>query len=207
MNSARGVSVRAISVRGLARAAALSLVAVMLGCAHPTPYQPESASSAIAGGYSDERLAEGRYRVKFSGNSLTSRETVEAYLLYRAAELTVQQGYDWFAIIDREMDHKVTREIRRDPFYRPWYGPEYGAWLPYWRYYMPGRGWYAWDPYHADPFWADGIDERRVEEFEATADIRLGRGTRPSADDRAYDARKVLEEIGPRVDRHPPASK
>ena len=32
-----------------------------------------------------------RWKVSFSGNSLTDRNTVETYLLYRAAELTDQQ--------------------------------------------------------------------------------------------------------------------
>ena len=82
----------------------------------PTPYQPYRAESAggIHGGYSDQRLAPNRYRVRFHGNELTSRERVETYLLYRAAELTVANGYDWFAIADRH-DHRGigTRILRR----------------------------------------------------------------------------------------------
>ncbi|WP_324827705.1 CC0125/CC1285 family lipoprotein [Qipengyuania zhejiangensis] len=188
-----------ISLRKFTAAAALAVS--VAGCAHPTPYQPQSASAGMSRGYSDERLAEGRYRVSFSGNYLTSRETVEAYLLYRAAELTVEQGYDWFSVIDRETSHKVRREIRRDPLYTPWHGSYYGYWLPYWRYNVRGRGWYVWDPYHADPFWADRFDEREIEEFEATVEIRMGRGTAPSGNGHVYVARKVLEDIGPRVVR------
>lgn len=180
---------------------AFAALLVISNCAHPTPYQPRSASSALHRGYSDRQLAQDRYRVTFSGNSLTSRETVEAYLLYRAAELTLEQGYDWFSVINRETDHRITREIRRDPYYDPWYGPEYRGWLPYWRYNLRGGGWYAWDPYHADPFWADRVDEREVEEFEATAEIRLGRGAAPDSVGQTYIARQVIEEIGPRVVR------
>lgn len=170
-------------------------------CTHPTPYQPRSVSSSFDKGYADERLAADRYRVTFGGNSLTSRETVEAYLLYRAAEVTIEQGYDWFSVVDHEMDHKVTREIVRDRSYRPWFGSYYGAWLPYWRYNLGGSGWQEWDPYHADPFWADRYHERQIEEFEATAEIRLGRGAAPATDEEIYDAREVLENIGPRVVR------
>ncbi|QZH76507.1 MAG: hypothetical protein JY451_01995 [Erythrobacter sp.] len=170
-----------------------------MGCATPTPYQPEIAHSQVRGGYSDQQLAPDRYRVTFHGNSLTSRETVEAFLLYRAAELTVASGADWFAVIDRETDHTITREIRRDPLYDPWFGPAYGGWLPYWRYSVRGSGWRAWDPYHADPFWADRFDERQIEEFEATAEIRTGQGAPPTGAERAYDARAVIEAIGPRV--------
>lgn len=177
------------------------LAALLVSCSQATPYQPESASSAVRGGYSHERLGPDMYRVRFHGNALTSRETVEAYLLYRAAELTIEQGGDWFAILDRETERTITREIRRDPLYRPWYGPDYGLWLPYWSYRVRGRGWIYWDPWHADPFWADGLDRREVEEFEASADIRIARGRVPADDPRAYDARRVLADIGPRVVR------
>lgn len=183
------------------RSIAASLLLLTVGCAHPTPYQPETAQSAISGGYSDERIASDHFRVTFSGNALTSRETVEAYLLYRAAELTISEGYEWFTVIDRELEHTVRREIRRDPLYRPWFGPAYGAWQPYWRYNLRGQGWYDWDPYHADPFWADRVDERQVDEYVASAEIRTGRGIAPDGNGQIYVARDVLEEIGPQVVR------
>jgi hypothetical protein len=37
-------------------------------------------------------------------------------------------------------------------------------------------GWRAWDPWYGDPFWADRIDVRTVERFEASAEIIVGRG-------------------------------
>ena len=181
----------------------LSVLAVLVlaACSQATPYQPESASAAISGGYSHLQIGPDHFRVRFHGNSLTSRETVEAYLLYRAAELTLEQQGDWFLVLDRETEHTVTREIRRDPLYHPWYGPEYGLWTPYWSYRLRGGGWHYWDPYHADPFWADRIDTRQIEEFEASAEIRIGRGAVPADGQRAYDARQVLADIGPRVVR------
>jgi hypothetical protein len=175
--------------------------ALLFGCAQATPYQAQSASAAVHGGYSQEEIGPQMFRVRFHGNSLTSRETVEAYLLYRAAELTIEQGGDWFAILDRETEHTVTREIRRDPLYRPWYGSYYGDWLPYWSYRVRGRGWLFWDPWHADPFWADRLDRRTIEEFEASADIRIARGSVPSGEPRAYDARRVLADLAPRIVR------
>lgn len=187
---------------GQARPVLLAGVAALLvSCSQATPYQPESASGGVHGGYSQEQLAPDTYRVRFHGNSLTSRETVEAYLLYRAAELTVERGGDWFTILDRETEHTVTREIRRDPLYRPWYGSYYGYWLPYWSYRVRGRGWLYWDPWHADPFWADGLDQREIEEFEASADIHISRGPLPAHEPRAYDARRVMTDLGPRIVR------
>jgi hypothetical protein len=87
----------------MSRPAATALV-VLLGlllaaCAgKPTPYQQTQGGY----GYSEQRIEENRYRVSFAGNSATSRQTVEDYLLYRAAELTVQNGHDWFGVADRD---------------------------------------------------------------------------------------------------------
>lgn len=181
--------------------AAVGALALALGgCAGTaTPYQPLSSANQVAGGYSDVRLAEDRYEVMFAGNSLTSRERVEAALLYRAAELTLQQGYDWFVIEDREMERQVDRQVRRDPLYDPWFARDYAYWQPYWRYYEPTIGWRSWYPYHGDPFWADRVDVRTVERFEAKAQIRMGRGAMPATDLRAFDARDVIARLGPQV--------
>ena len=78
---------------------ALLVVSLLLtACATATPYQPQAKSGE---GYSEQRLETNRYRVRSVGNSATSRDTVENYLMYRAAEITLQNGYDWFAIADR----------------------------------------------------------------------------------------------------------
>lgn len=165
-----------------------------------TPYQAFSATSRVSGGYTDERLTEGRYRVTFAGNTLTTRERVESYLLFRAAELTLEQGFDWFVVVDREMDHEIERQIRSDPHYEPWYGPAYGDWRPYWRYQRPRASWRDWDPYHGDPFWTHDVDIRTVQRFEATAEIRMGRGPVPAGEDQAMVASEAIAQIGPRVE-------
>lgn len=81
------------------------LGAALAACGTATPYQPVGAPTSQGyGGYSDVQIQPDRWRVTFSGNDLTSRETVETYLLYRAAELTVQSGYDWFTTTQRSTD-------------------------------------------------------------------------------------------------------
>src|ERR1700742_2196874 len=88
-------------------ATALLLATGLAGCIGPTPYQPFVKGSANPGGYSETRIEPERWRVSFAGNSMTSRETVEGYLLFRAAELTLQNGGDWFAIVDRQTDRNA----------------------------------------------------------------------------------------------------
>jgi hypothetical protein len=129
---------------------------------------------------------------------------VEGYLLYRTAELTVEQGYDWFAIVERETEHNVDRQIRPDPFYHPWYGSAYSYWQPYWRYYGPSYGWRTWYPYWGDPFWASRVDVRKVERFEATAEIVMHHGPKPDGNGKTFDAHSVLKTLGPKIERPQP---
>ena len=188
-----------MSKRSAGIAAALVLAAGLAACATPTPYQPNIRGQATSGGYSEVRIEPERFRVTFSGTSLTSRETVEGYLLFRAAELTVQQGYDWFSIVDRQTDKTTRTYVDPDPFYRPWYGPSFGYWRPSWRYFGHGYGWRTWDPFWGDPFWGDRIDVRTVDRYEAFAEIVMHRGAKPAGDPRAFDARAVIDSLRPRI--------
>jgi hypothetical protein len=81
---------------------AVLVIALGLGaCASTSPkYVP--AANAEDHGYYSTRLGENRYRVVYNGNVRTGLNTTRGYALLRAAELTVQEGYDWFQIVDRE---------------------------------------------------------------------------------------------------------
>ena len=186
-------------------AAVAALGAAVAGCATPTPYQPNVRGAAQSGGYSEIRLEPNRFRVTFSGNSLTSRETVESYLLYRSAELTVAQGYDWFTAADRRTERSTQFYADPDPFYHSPYYASWGlGWRPSWRYYGGGFGWRSWDPWGRDPFWASGMDVREVNRYEANAEIVMGRGMKPAADPSAFDARAILANLGPGIARPAP---
>lgn len=175
----------------MAPTAALALLAA--ACATPTPYQPIEAGDLAAGGYSEQRIEDNRYRVTFVGNQFTSRERVENYLLYRAAELTVQAGYDGFTIVHRDTERDVDTHV--SGFAGP--GP-YPYWRPYWSYYG-AFGWRHWNPWYGDPFWADTIDVRTVERYQATAEIVMFRGQRPD-DLHSFDARQVMTNLGPTIE-------
>lgn len=181
-----------------ALAAALAGSAALAGCMTATPYQPATNSSRL--GYAEEQIEANRFRVSFAGNTITARETVERYLLYRAAELTVQQGFDHFILVDRNTETKT--EVRRTPGA---YGPgPWGYWSPYWRFYRPRWGWRSWDPFWDDPFWNDrDFDYRTVRQYEAVAEIVMGRGPKPD-NVRAFDARDVLNRLGPQIQRPQP---
>lgn len=180
---------------------ALTLTATMLGgCTTATPYQPYIAERApgVHGGYSEQQLAPDFFLVRFHGNELTSRERVEAYLLYRAAELTLQRGYDWFHPVTSHTEHEIRTYATPDPFYRPYYG--YPYWRPYWGYYTRGYGWNYWDPWMSGPFWYNHVDVRTVEAFEATAEISMHKGPMLPSEPRAMDARTVIAQLAPTIE-------
>jgi len=163
--------------------------ALLAACATPTPYQQAGQAGGSVYGYTEQAIERDRYRITFAGNSLTQRETVETYLLYRAAELTRERGYNHFTVVQRATDED-TRTWGGDPFYSRFY-------VDY-RYYHPRYGWYGWH----DPFW----DDRRYHEttrYEATAEIVMGR--RPSGDDaNDFNAGEVLQNLGPDIVRPEP---
>ena len=195
-----------MSLKKIALVGALALTAGLAACATPTPYQPKAVSGSTTGGFSELRLEADRYRVAFNGNSLTSRETVERYLLYRAAELTTQQGYDWFETADRRTDRTARTVVDADPFARPGfgYGYPYGYWRPSWRYSGPGYGWRSWDPFWGDPFFTDRAQVRTIERFEAGAEIVMHKGKKPEGDPRAYDAREIMANLASSIQRPVP---
>jgi len=180
----------------LAAFAATALIGALSACATATPYQPLNAADASAGGYHDVKLDANHWKVTFSGNSVTTRETVERYLLYRAAELTTSQGFDWFQETDKHTDK--TADVYLDSYYG------YG-WRPAWRFYGGPRsrfrgGFYGyggwgpgWGPGY-DPFGPTWVEE--YDRYDVTAQIMMGRGPKPAE---ALNAREVMANLGPSI--------
>ncbi|GGZ23625.1 CC0125/CC1285 family lipoprotein [Asticcacaulis endophyticus] len=179
----------------LTSVAALTLAA----CATPTPYQPADpkSSASFARGYQEQRIESNRYRLSFSGNTSTPRETVEDYMLFRAAELTLENGYDWFTLAHRNTEENKTYRttVSRDPFYSPFYGSLS------WRYYQRNR-WSRWG-FGYSAF--DEVDTQEFRRYEANAEVIFGKGPKPANDAMAFDAREVKQNLEPRVVR--PAAK
>jgi hypothetical protein len=169
--------------------APIAAALVVTACATATPYQPLGTRGA-SGGFAEQRIEANRYRVAFVGNDYTSRQRVENYLLFRAAELTVANGYDGFTVVRRDTDRNVELRSYGTP------GP-YPYWRPYWRY-RGAFGWRHWDPWYGDPFWGDTIDVRTVDSYEATAEIVMFRGRRTDAT--SFDARQVIANLRPAIE-------
>jgi hypothetical protein len=98
-----------MKLRLLACLAALSAALAAVSCA--TPYQEMSFIGA--GGYVDYQVDSNSFLVRFQGNSYSDRDEVEVYLLYRCANIAVEQGADYFVIIDRNYDGESASALIR----------------------------------------------------------------------------------------------
>lgn len=152
---------------------------LLLGaCASQTPYKPADGGY----GYNEQQIEANRYRVSFSGNPLTPREVVHNYLLYRAAELTVQKGFDYFTVVDRDVE-------RSTRYYTQGYDDDFGFdrfrdRRGFRRFYRPGF-------YSANTY--------PVSEYSGLVDILMSEGEKPRDDAAAYDALDVLQQLQPLI--------
>jgi hypothetical protein len=162
----------------------LLLAAGLAGCTTPAAYAPQTRSGGP--GYSDERLAQNRYRVTFTGNSATSRVQVEDYLLFRAAQVTLASGFAAFAFDARDTKAKTTYFSTFDR----------GPYAPFWPDYDLGWYWHSWA--------FDDVQSRPITRYEAYAEIVMLTAEQAKSEPRALDARDVIDHVGPRVALPPP---
>lgn len=173
------------------RTLALSAAAVLAlsGCASGPAYHPATSPHGI--GYSDEKLAENRYRVTFTGSSRTRREEVENFLMLRSAEVTRQAGYQWFVFDQRDTEAKTTYHTDFGPGWGPGWGPRFGWYRHNWIY----------DPW--DPYWQNTAFP--TTRYEAYAEIVLLTPEQAKNDPHALRADDVIAHLAPPPAPPPPA--
>ncbi|MCG8360615.1 MAG: hypothetical protein MI920_34050 [Kiloniellales bacterium] len=163
---------------------AVGLALLLAACATPTPYQAASGESAY--GFREERLDPQTWRLHFSGNSVTEREQVEDYLLYRAAELADKEGARGFVVLDRNTE--------RQTHYIGIYQPSFG--------HFSTHGYFRSSHYHflhRPGFGATTL--RPIDRYTAHATVRLFDEQPPEGLGVPYDANEVISTIGPRIVR------
>lgn len=148
----------------------------LMGCA--TPYQAQG----FRGGFSETRFDETTYQIAFKGNAFVSPDTVQKYVLYRAAELTIQSGFDHFVIVgvqDRTQSAELvtpgTATTRTT----------YNAFTPD---TVSARSTTTYSP------------ERRTQVIKPgqSVTIKMGKGPKPERDN-AYEASTLIAYLGPSV--------
>jgi len=148
----------------------------LAACETATSYQPATSPTAV--GYTEQRIEPGRYRVTFQGGEGPPQQ-VQDYVLLRAAEITVRDGYDWFRVTDRYEDARPPRSGATVSFGTGSFGRHGGF----------GVG--------------SSYDLSGGPVTRASAEIMMGKGPKPEGPS-AYDARGVIATIGPRAAPPPP---
>lgn len=155
----------------------LSCFLALSSCA--TRYAPLSANPGSLTGYADAQLDSVTWNVGFFANPATDTVTVNRYVLYRAAELTAQRGFDYFLVLDYTR-HFERAAVKLNPPTSLISGP---------------------DPLTAKP--SDLRRELSLHGFDrcATLTIQMMHGHCPSQNPNAYSAQWMLASMGPTINR------
>lgn len=90
----------------IAMLALLAATTAIAACVSPTPYRAAD-TDGIRFGYSSTKLSEQLYRVRFVSTGRTPVRWVDAFLLYRAAEVARQADAPAFRIVEGNVDTSV----------------------------------------------------------------------------------------------------
>lgn len=146
----------------------------MSACASLAPYGP--ATSPSSQGYLEQRIESDRYRITYRG--VGAPGPVADLALLRAAELTTQQGYDWFEVTQRYIDGRPDSAGG----FRPSLGIGAGS-----SRYSGGRyGGFSSSGVGVGV----GLNFQGPSPTSTVLEVRLGRGPQPDRAE-AYDAREV----------------
>lgn len=163
------------------------LALIIGGCASQPDYR--AATRAGGYGYTETQLSNSQFRVHFKARG-SDRAKAMDYAMLRAAEVTLQQGYEWFAVTERET--LVDKE--RQPA-----SPQFGFSQRYARVTECGviscrTAYYPTTQLETGIF--VGGEERS--EIESVLSIQLGRGDHPTTGN-IFDATQVRNNLAPKA--------
>ena len=180
-------------------------------CSGPSKYMPRDPG--VFGnnyGYAEVRFDTTGYQVLFMGNDKTEPATVEKYTLYRAAELTAQRGYDYFDVLNgnggpgNAPSSDMTVEITQVMPGKPGMSAEDMGRTPI----NPGMKPSQITPNSiVNPNPDDVPGARNTAQSSTTTLhlnsklIRMHKGTRSASDTTAIDAKAMLRDVGPSIER------
>jgi hypothetical protein len=86
-----------LSTLAIVLAVGTSVVAPGMAVAKAPVYKAAGPKGGV--GYTTSATGENRYAVVYTGDSRMKRDVVANYALLRAAELTTESGFEWFAVL------------------------------------------------------------------------------------------------------------
>ncbi|KRQ95417.1 hypothetical protein CQ10_32655 [Bradyrhizobium valentinum] len=146
---------------------------------------------AKPGVFTVQKRGDSRFHLVVAGHKFTTRDDIEKYLAYRAAELTMEQKATWFTLVETRTKGDTAPLPERDPAgLRYSFRMEY--FRPVWRYKSSGSStWKTWSPFAGTAFISD--DAKSITDFEVSADIVLHKGQMDDANPLAFEARAVSD--------------
>lgn len=157
----------------------------LAACASTPAYGP--AASPNGAGYSERQIESNRFFVTYRASGSTDAALLQDYALLRAAEVTLEQGGEWFWVDRRALDE--------DHSYNS--GPRFSV----------GVGGASLGG-HSGVGVGVGMNfplggQQAQQAHSATIEMRIGQGAKP-ADPNAYDAREISANLRARL-APPPA--
>lgn len=154
-------------------------VLLLTACASAPRYEP--ASSATSAGYSSTQIEANRYFVTYRAANSADPQLLQDFAMLRAAEITLEQGSEWFWVDRRQTDATVAQGRS---------GPSVGVGVG------GGSGHVGVGVGMSFPIGGGGTPAPKAR--SATLEIRLGQGAKPD-DPNAYDARALYPALRSRL--------
>jgi len=146
---------------------------VLSACASLAPYGAQQGPGGQ--GFSEQRIESNRYRVTYNG--VGAPGPVADYALLRAADLTTQEGYDWFEVVQAWTDGRPGGAGGGRPSV------------------SIGGGTSRYGGYSASGVGVGvGLNLSGPQPTSTTLEVVLGRGTKPDRPS-VYDARSIQASI------------
>lgn len=146
---------------------------------------------ADPGVFTAKQSGSNTFKLIVAGSKFTTRSAIEKYLAYRAAQLTLEQGSDWFTLNEDRAKGETAEPVpARDPE-----GPRYSFRMKYfrpvWRLKSNGSpAWTRWSPFSGAAFVSD---PKTIGGFEVAAEIVLRKAPMDDADPLAFEARALSD--------------
>ncbi|MBT80579.1 MAG: hypothetical protein CL587_09345 [Alteromonadaceae bacterium] len=160
----------------------VALTLTLAACASQPAYREASNGSF---GYTETKLTDTQYRVYFKARGSDKTRAMD-YAMLRAAEITLENQYDWFTVTEREtLVDKETVSTGPETMFSQRYArvTECGA--------LTCRT--SWQP---QTMVSTGvfIGGREQSEIESTLNIKMGKGTAPE-DNETFNAEQVKTNL------------
>ena len=167
----------------LRHAACAAILVALSACATAGPPPYAAAPSQTAAGYSETQIESNRYFVTYRAPSGADAATLQDYALLRAADLTLQNGREWFWVDRRTLDEQNSRSS----------GPQIGVGIGGGSYGSRSGG-----SVGVGINFPLGGGQSGQRARSATLEVRFGEGAKPD-DPNAYDARSISTNLRARI--------